>query len=47
MITGDLKSKVDRLWATFWSNGISNPLSVIERGHRVDRAPLQRDGRGV
>jgi len=31
MITGDLKSKVDRLWATFWSNGISNPLSVIEQ----------------
>ncbi|QDZ39816.1 SAM-dependent DNA methyltransferase [Euhalothece natronophila Z-M001] len=31
MITGELKSKVDRLWETFWSNGISNPLSVIEQ----------------
>jgi type I restriction enzyme M protein len=31
MITGELKSKVDRLWTTFWSNGISNPLSVIEQ----------------
>lgn len=31
MITGDMKSKVDRLWTTFWSNGISNPLSVIEQ----------------
>lgn len=31
MITGDLKNKVDRLWSTFWSNGISNPLSVIEQ----------------
>jgi type I restriction enzyme M protein len=26
-----LKSKVDRLWSTFWNNGISNPLSVIEQ----------------
>ena len=31
MITGELKSKVDRLWTTFWNNGISNPLSVIEQ----------------
>ncbi|MEM6404771.1 MAG: type I restriction-modification system subunit M N-terminal domain-containing protein, partial [Cyanobacteria bacterium P01_D01_bin.116] len=31
MITGEMKSKVDRLWTTFWSNGISNPLSVIEQ----------------
>jgi len=31
MITGELKSKVDRLWTAFWSNGISNPLSVIEQ----------------
>ncbi len=31
MITGDLKNKVDRLWTTFWNNGISNPLTVIEQ----------------
>ncbi len=31
MITGEIKSKVDRLWTTFWNNGISNPLSVIEQ----------------
>lgn len=31
MITGEMKSKVDRLWTTFWNNGISNPLSVIEQ----------------
>ena len=31
MITGEIKSKVDRLWATFWNNGISNPLSMIEQ----------------
>ncbi len=31
MITGDLKSRVDRIWDTMWSGGISNPLSVIEQ----------------
>ncbi|WPL22870.1 DUF1016 N-terminal domain-containing protein [Thiorhodovibrio frisius] len=31
MITGELKSKVDRIWDTLWSGGISNPLSVIEQ----------------
>ena len=31
MITGDMKNKVDALWTTFWNNGISNPLSVIEQ----------------
>ncbi len=31
MITGDIKSKVDRIWDTMWSGGISNPLSVIEQ----------------
>lgn len=31
MITGEMKSKVDRIWDTMWSGGISNPLSVIEQ----------------
>ena len=31
MITGELKSKVDRIWDTMWSGGISNPLSVIKQ----------------
>ena len=31
MITGELKSKVDRIWNTMWSGGISNPLTVIEQ----------------
>lgn len=31
MITGELKSKVNRIWDTMWSGGISNPLSVIEQ----------------
>ncbi len=31
MITSELKSKVDKIWDTMWSGGISNPLSVIEQ----------------
>ena len=31
MVTGELKSKVDKIWETMWSGGISNPLSVIEQ----------------
>jgi type I restriction enzyme M protein len=31
MITGEIRSKVDRIWDTMWSGGISNPLSVIEQ----------------
>src|SRR4051795_8024312 len=31
MITGELKTKIDRIWDAFWSGGISNPLEVIEQ----------------
>lgn len=31
MITGEVKSKVDRIWDAFWSGGISNPIEVIEQ----------------
>jgi type I restriction enzyme M protein len=31
MITGELKSRVDKIWEAFWTGGISNPLSVIEQ----------------
>lgn len=31
VITGTLKSKIDRVWDAFWSGGISNPLEVIEQ----------------
>lgn len=31
MITGELKNKIDRLWETFWTGGITNPLDVIEQ----------------
>ncbi|RFF29780.1 type I restriction-modification system subunit M N-terminal domain-containing protein [Wenzhouxiangella sediminis] len=31
MITGEIKSKVDKIWDTMWAGGISNPLSVVEQ----------------
>jgi type I restriction enzyme M protein len=31
VITGELRSKIDRLWDAFWSGGIANPLEVIEQ----------------
>ena len=31
MITGELKSQVDKIWDTFWTGGIANPISVIEQ----------------
>ncbi len=31
MLTGPIRSQVDRVWDAFWSGGISNPLSVIEQ----------------
>ena len=31
MLTGQLRSQIDRIWDAFWSGGISNPLEVIEQ----------------
>ena len=31
MLTGELRSKVDKIWDAFWSGGIANPLTVIEQ----------------
>lgn len=31
MLTGEIKNKVDRIWETFWTGGITNPLTVIEQ----------------
>ena len=46
MITGELKSQVDKIWDAFWTGGISNPLSVIEQFtyllfiRRLDESPF-------
>ena len=31
MLTGQLRSQIDKIWDAFWSGGISNPLEVIEQ----------------
>lgn len=31
MVTGELRNKIDKIWETFWTGGITNPLSVIEQ----------------
>ena len=31
MLTGDLRNQVDRVWDSFWSGGIANPLEVLEQ----------------
>lgn len=31
MVVGELRSKIDAVWNSFWSGGIANPLSVIEQ----------------
>lgn len=31
MLTGELRSQVDKLWDSFWTGGISNPLKVVEQ----------------
>lgn len=31
MITGELKNKVDSIWDTLWTGGITNPITVIEQ----------------
>ncbi len=31
MVTGSIKNKVDRIWETFWTGGITNPIQVIEQ----------------
>lgn len=31
MITGELKNKINSIWETFWTGGLTNPLDVIEQ----------------
>jgi type I restriction enzyme M protein len=53
MITGTLKSQVDRVWDAFWSGGISNPLEVIEQItyllflRRLDEIQTRDDNRAL
>jgi type I restriction enzyme M protein len=31
MLTGELRTQIDKIWTDFWTGGISNPLTVIEQ----------------
>ncbi len=31
MLTGELRSKIDAIWDSFWAGGIANPLAVIDQ----------------
>ena len=31
MITGDLRNKVDQIWQTIWTGGITSPITVLEQ----------------
>ena len=31
MITGELKNKVDSIWDTIWTGGITSPITVLEQ----------------
>ena len=31
MITGEMRNKVDSIWDTIWTGGITNPITVLEQ----------------
>jgi type I restriction enzyme M protein len=35
MITGEMKNQIDRIWDSFATGGISNPLEVIEQASNI------------
>jgi type I restriction enzyme M protein len=49
MVTGDLKSKIDKVWEAFWTGGLSNPITVIEQMtyllfvKRLDELQIQKE----
>jgi type I restriction enzyme M protein len=53
MLTGELKSQIDKVWEAFWSGGLSNPISVIEQMtyllfvRRLDELQTQKEQMSV
>lgn len=31
MITGEIKNRIDQIWDTFWTGGITNSLTILEQ----------------
>jgi type I restriction enzyme M protein len=38
MITGELRNQADKIWESFWTGGIANPLTVIEQFNQNELA---------
>ena len=51
MLTGEEKNKVDQIWETFWTGGITNPATVIEQFtyllflRQLDEVETKQEGR--
>lgn len=51
MITGELKSQIDKVWEAFWTGGLSNPITVIEQMtyllfiRRLDELQIQKEAK--
>lgn len=51
MITGELKSQIDKVWEAFWTGGLSNPITVIEQMtyllfiRRLDELQTQKEAK--
>lgn len=49
MLESDLKSKIDKVWNSFWTGGLSNPITVIEQMSyllfikRLDELQIQKE----
>ena len=31
MITGEIKNRIDQIWDTFWTGGITNSITILEQ----------------
>jgi type I restriction enzyme M protein len=53
MITGELKSQIDKVWEAFWTGGLSNPITVIEQMtyllfiRRLDELQTQKEAKAT
>lgn len=51
MITGELRSKIDKVWLAFHSGGVTNPITVIEQMtyllflRRLDELQIQKESK--
>ena len=41
MITGELKSQIDKVWEAFWTGGLSNLLIVISDFYYPEYSKIQ------